>query len=321
MSSFLPNDLIISVFEQHLAVKPDAVQITARQDDDFVQAYQVETDQGSFVLRMAPSEANQHLFFEYNMLPREANLLAKLRNQTTIPIPDVVVADFDHQLVDYDFMIIRAVPGVVYSQISTLNHAQHDRVYTQLGTFLQQLHAICGTYYGYNGPSSALAGQPNWKQAFAGMWRSLIQDVQNCGLYNREEAESLVDLFESYSAYFDHSVSPCLLHMGIRKENIIVDTKGNINGLLGFETALWGDPELDFAVLDCSGIWASAFWTGYGQVRPNDLGSRTRRKFYMLYEVQRHIPLTLNRYHDPEEAEQYKQTAMTIATNLASLEP
>jgi fructosamine-3-kinase len=153
------------------------------------------------------------------------------------------------------------------------------------------------------------------------MWKNLINDVVACGMYNNEEALSLISLLEAYEAYFQRQSKPALLHMGIRKENIMVDQKGTITGLLGFEAALWGDPEVEFAVLDCAGIWASAFWKGYGAPRPTDLGSRTRRKFYILYEVQKNIPLAAKRYYDPEEAEQYKQTAITIATNLASATP
>jgi hypothetical protein len=41
----------------------------------------------------------------------------------------------------------------------------------------------------------------------------------------------------------------------------------------------------------------------------------------MLYEVQKNIPLAAKRLQDSEEAEQYKQTTMTIATNLASQDP
>ena len=252
---------------------------------------------------------------------REAALLKWLRTQTTMPLPDLVVADFEQTLLDRDYLIARAAPGVFYSDISTLTHAQHDHVYFQLGTFLRQLHQITGTQYGYNGACPSMRPQATWQQAFKTMWQNLIQDVVACGLYNDEEAISLITLLDTYSAYFEQDLQPVLLHMGICKENVVVDRRGNVTGFLSFGTAMWGDPEIDFAVLDCCGIWASAFWEGYGRPRPNDLGSRTRRKFYILYEVQKNIPLAVGRYDDLEEAEQYKQTTMTIATNLASMEP
>ena len=319
--SSISNDAIISLFESHLAAHPDQVLITESRKNDFDHMYRVESDKGVFLLRIAPPDTEQVLFYEPAMMRREVALMERMQGQISAPIPALVVADFERRLINQDYLIVEAPAGVYYSQITSLSHAQHDHVYAQLGAYLNQLHAITGSDYGYNGQTSTTESQQTWSQAFSQMWEQLINDVVACGLYDPEEAFSLINLLQSYHAYFQRKSRPALLHMGIRKENIMVDQKGNITGLLGFEAALWGDPEVDFAVLDCSGIWASAFWQGYGAPRPNDLGSRTRRKFYILYEVQKNIPLAIKRYCDPEEAEQYKQTAITIATNLASATP
>lgn len=321
MTSPVSNDLIISLCESHLAVNPDRLVISEMSISDFDESYRVQSDQGEFVLCLAPPSSPNALFYEEGMLRRTVSLLALVRAQTTIPVMEVVAFDFDQQLTERDFIIVKAIPGVRYSEITSLSHAQHNRVYFQLGKYLRQLHAITGSGYGYNDACTPLQPQPSWKQAFETMWYNLISDVVACGVYNEEEGQSLIALLDHYHAYFDQDAPSVLLHMGMRKENIVVDAQGNVTGLLGFEMALWGDPELEFASLDCAGIWASSFWDGYGQPRPNNLGSRTRRKFYILYEVQKNIPLSVWRHNDLEEAEQYKQTTMTIATNLAASEP
>lgn len=315
------KDQIIDLCRHHLAINPDRLVITETQTRDFGYYYQVEAGKEAFLVRFAYPKSEQALFYELDMIRREVELQQLIRTHTDIPLPELIVTDFDQQLVDRDYLIARAVPGIYYSDITTLSHAQHDRVYQQLGYYLQQLHQVVNSSYGYSGQENALAGQPSWKQAFALMWQSLMNDVVNTGLYTRQEGQGLHDLFEAYAAYFERSEPPVLLQMGIRKENIKVDIEGNVTGILSSELALWGEPELEFAVLDCAGIWASAFWEGYGTARPNDLGSRTRRKFYILYEVLKNIPLALIRHDDIEEAEQYKQTVTTIATNLASTGP
>jgi aminoglycoside phosphotransferase (APT) family kinase protein len=317
----ISNDAIISLFESHLAANPDQILISEHRKNDFDQMYRVASDKGVFLLRVAPPDTARILFYEQAMMRREVALMEKMQGQISAPIPAVVAADFDRRLIDRDYIIVEAPAGVYYSQITSLSHAQHDHVYAQLGAFLNQLHRITGSSHGYTGQIATTEPQQSWSQVFSLMWKNLINDVVACGMYNNEEALSLISLLEAYEAYFQRQSKPALLHMGIRKENIMVDQKGTITGLLGFEAALWGDPEVEFAVLDCAGIWASAFWKGYGAPRPTDLGSRTRRKFYILYEVQKNIPLAAKRYYDPEEAEQYKQTAITIATNLASATP
>jgi len=321
MPAPISNDLIITLLERHLAVNPDRLVISEWRAGDFEEACRVESDQGEFVLRLALPSSAKTLFYARGMLRREVGLLTLTRAHTTIPAPEVVAYDFGQQLLERDFLIVKALPGVCFSEVSSLSHAQHNQIYFQLGEYLRQLHTIRGSGYGYNAPSAFLEAQPNWEQTFKLMWRQLIKDVVACGMYSQEEGQSLAALLDNYQAYFERQPPSVLLHMGVRKENIMVDRQGNVTGLMGFETALWGEPELEFASLDCAGIWASAFWEGYGQPRPNNLGSRIRRQFYILYEIQKNIPLSVWRHYDLEEAEQYKQTTMTLAANLAAQEP
>jgi len=321
MFSTLSNEQIIASFEAHLAVNPDRLEILAQNTGHFGQLYRVETEQGNFMLRIGLPDNARGLFYEKGEIEREVEILDLVQGKTSMPVPKVVAADFSRSLLNRDYLITEALPGILYSEITSLSHAKHDQVFFQVGQHLKQLHAIIGTAYGYNGPQSSMELQQTWKEAFVVRWGKLIKDVEAGGLYSSDEATGLETLLESYTSYFERNNPPSLLHMGIGKENILVDPEGNVTGLLGLEFALWGDPEIEFAVLDCTGIWASSFWEGYGMSRPNDIGSRTRRKFYILYEVQKNMPLAVWRNNDYEEAEQYKQTTMTIATNLASTEP
>jgi len=320
MSSLISSDHIVSLLEHHLAVNPDKVEISRQTAGDFGHCYWLKSDQGDFVLRLTCPETEQVLFYETGMMRREVELLKTLQGQISLLRPEVVVVDFSQRLIDRDFLIMESMPGAPYSEITSLSHAQHDRVYFQLGQYLKQLHTITGSTYGYDNVHLPAEAQLTWKEAFRQMWHRLIEDVRACGLYTEHEQISLIDLFDTYQAYFDRQILPVLLQMGIRKENMMVDRQGNLTGLLSFDLALWGDPEIEFAVLDCVGIWASAFWEGYGSPRPNNMASRTRRKFYILYEVQKNIPLSLKRRDDLEEAEQYKQTALTIASSLVMSE-
>ena len=205
--------------------------------------------------------------------------------------------------------------------METISHEHLDKVYLRLGKYLRQIHSIASNGFGYSASGVFNSPEKSWIKTFKDIWQRLIADVVACGIYSHDEASAMVDLLDEYSAYFEHEITPALLQMDVRKENIIVDQAGDVAGLLGFGTAIWGDPELEFAALDCAGIWGSAFWEGYGSARPNDIGSRTRQKFYILFDVQKNIPLYFKRKNDPTEAEQYKQTALTISSNLASLSP
>lgn len=78
----------------------------------------------------------------------------------------------------------------------------------------------------------------------------------------------------------------------------------------------WGDPEIEFAVLDYCGISAPAFWEGYGATRDASPEAEVRRIFYLLYEVQKYIVVRRTRGHDPRRADAYRRQSLQLAQAL-----
>ena len=317
-----PRESIVNLLRQQAVLgNPDHLVLSAVPTNEYYELYHIHSDEGDFMLRIAYPEAEQAIFYEADMMRREVALMDLLRQETEIPIADTVVVDFEHNHINRDYLITTMMPRSDYSEMETISHEHLDKVYLRLGKYLSQIHAISGSHFGYYATETADVLETSWKNTFKDIWQRLITDVADCGLYTKGESSAMIDLLDEYGAYFDHDLAPTLLQMDIRKENIIVDKAGDVAGLLGFGTAMWGDPELEFAALDCAGIWGSAFWDGYGSARPNDLGSRTRQKFYILFDVQKNILLYLKRKQNLAEAEQYKQTALTISSNLAASTP
>jgi aminoglycoside phosphotransferase (APT) family kinase protein len=105
--------------------------------------------------------------------------------------------------------------------------------------------------------------------------------------------------------------------MDIWAQNILADEEGHLTGLLDWDRALWGDPEIEFAVLDYCGISEPAFWEGYAAERERSREAEVRRKFYLLYEVQKYIFIRRARRNRPIEAERYRQQSFGLARTLA----
>ena len=158
--------------------------------------------------------------------------------------------------------------------------------------------------------------QDSWSDAFRAMWNRLLDDVVACGAYREDEAQALRDLLELHNRHFQHAVEPCLLHMDIWSQNILVDGEGNVTGLVDFDRALWGDVEIEFAVLDYCGISEHPFWEGYGKRRDQSSSALIRRQFYLLYEIQKYMPIRIWRRNDPAEAQRYKRYAFQLAAQL-----
>jgi fructosamine-3-kinase len=262
------------------------------------------------------------LFYERRMMRQEASLQALISARTHIPVAEVVVADFSRTRIDRDYVNMRALPGVLLSDARELTSAHLDSVLTQLGAHLRQLHRLTAPdclgveAYGYLGEHRPMRPQPTWFAAFRVMWHALLDDVVACGAYSTEEAQTLRDLLDRHREHFAHPVTPCLLHMDVWAQNILVDADGNVTSLVDFDRALWGDVEIEFAVLDYCGISEEAFWHGYGAARDTSPAAQICRLFYLLYEVQKYMPIRSWRGRDPAGAAHSKQHSVALAAQL-----
>jgi len=181
---------------------------------------------------------------------------------------------------------------------------------------LAEVHALLADHYGYIGEHRPMTPQSRWVDAFVVMWRKLLDDIVTTGHYTPEERDWLTALLDRHLRLFDRTVPASLLHMDIWSQNILVDDAGELTGLVDWDRALWGDPEIEFAVLDYCGISQPAFWEGYGCARDESAEARIRNVFYLLYELQKYIVIRHGRSHDPAGARDYKRQAMAIVRRV-----
>lgn len=278
---------------------------------------------GPYVLRIAPPSDAGLLFYERDMMRQEPQIHALVRARTTIPAPEIVFHDFTRQRLDRDYLLMRAVPGRPFSHEKGLDGRQLAGVLRQTGAYLRQLHSLIATdclgtrAYGYLGNHRPMQPQPAWPDAFRVMWDKLVDDVQACGCYSETEAGSVRNLLDRFLPLFDRPVEPCLLHMDVWSENILINAEGKVTGLVDFDRALWGDVEIEFAVLDYCGISEPAFWKGYGAARDTSQAARIRRLFYLLYELQKYMPIYVWRRPNSEtRVHRFKQQAAGLLAQL-----
>ena len=308
----------------HVDVDPASLRFAPVRTGKHNTSYWVDTDEGRFVLRIAPPDDVGFLFYESLMMRQEPELHALIRARTTIPIGEIVGHDFGRTAIDRDYVLMTRLPGTPLSDIPGLTPTQFNRALRQTGEYLRQLHALTaaeclaldGEAHGYLGSHRPMDPQSNWAAAFRVMWNKLLDDIVACGSYTRDEAQSLRDLLDVYSGEFDRPVVPCLLHMDVWAQNILLDEAGNVTGLVDFDRALWGDVEIEFAVLDYCGISEPAFWEGYGAQRDESPPAMVRRQFYLLYEVQKYMPIHVWRRNDSISAARYKQQSFGLAAQL-----
>lgn len=270
-------------------------------------------DEREMVFRMAPHEEQGFLFYERNMLAQEPALHEVIQRQTDIPVAQIHVYDDSRQVAPRPYIIMQRLPG---RPLSSAYGVDPGEVFRQVGRHLRQLHAITAQQYGYIGEHHPMPPAPDWTSAFEVMWNKLLDDVVDCDGYTEAEADLFRRLFQQDRHLFEPGVPAALLHMDIWHENILVDDHGQVTGLIDWDRALWGDVEIEFAVLDYCGISTPEFWQGYGQQRDTSPAAQKRGIYYYLYEMQNYIVIRRARSNNPQAAQRYRQAALQIAARM-----
>ncbi|MDZ7793653.1 MAG: hypothetical protein U5P10_08190 [Spirochaetia bacterium] len=83
---------------------------------------------------------------------------------------------------------------------------------------------------------------------------------------------------------------------------------------VGFRPGLLGRHRVDLAIADYCGMTREEFWRGYGQPDfRRDRSAEVRRLFYLLYEHQKYIVISVSRRRsDPQGARRYADQSLQI---------
>ena len=285
-------------------------------------SFWVEGQDGRYVLRIAPPDEAGFLFYERLMMRQEPALHTLILEHTDLLVAEIIGHDFTRERVERDYMLMRALPGTPLSDVQDLNQGMFQRALFQVGEQLRQLHDLTAQdclgarAFGYLGEHHPMPPQQDWASAFQMMWNLLLDDVVDCGAYTPADGDSMRRLYDQHAHHFEQPVEPRLLHMDIWSQNILVDPQGNVTGIVDFDRALWGDVEIEFAVLDYCGISEPSFWQGYGSQRDTSRPAEIRRLFYLLYEIQKYMPILVWRRNDPAGAARYREQSLSLAAPL-----
>ena len=292
----------------YLPAGSSSLSITPISTGKFNTSYFITCDQIRWVIRIAPPRDSVFIFYERDMMRQEPGIHARLLELTSIPVPKIIAYDDSLAHIDRDFIIMERLPGGPISEI----RCNYNSVLNQVGDFLAQTHAITAGTYGYIGEHHPMDPQTRWVDAFHIMWNRLIDGIVDVGHYDDGESRRFRALLDRHITLFDRDVPSSLLHMDVWSENILVDECSVVTGLIDWDRALWGDPEIEYAVLDYCGISEPAFWEGYGRERDRSTEAGIQQVFYLLYELQKYIIIRQGRGNDSARAKQYKQQVFDI---------
>jgi aminoglycoside phosphotransferase (APT) family kinase protein len=310
------------IVAEHVDCPPDRLKLRRCSTGKFNTTFFVDGARKPLVLRIAPpDDRSSMLFYEHRMMRQEPSLHKLLAKQTNIPVPKIIASDFGHAEIDRDYLIMERLAGTPISERSDITAPQLNNALMEVGFALRQCHRIEAyniqtAMFGYLGEHQPMVPQLEWIDAFTLMWNMLIDDTVGCGGYSAEEGDDMRRLLDRHIRAFQHYPTSCLLHMDVWAQNILTDEFGRVTGLLDWDRALWGDPEIEFAVLDYCGISKPSFWEGYGRERDTSDEAEIRRQFYLLYELQKYILIRRVRSGDAAAAERFRVQSFQMAEQL-----
>jgi fructosamine-3-kinase len=281
----------------------------------FSDTFEVAGDGGQYVLRVAPSDSVLQLFYERRMMRQEPAIHRRLLAETSVPVPRIVAHDFSRTLIDRDYLIMPKLPGEVVGRAGLSGEAA-DRAFGQWGRYVAEIHGLTdpANRFGYLGEHHCMEPQPTWREAFAVMYRKELDDIVACGVYDRPTADAARGLLEDHLDVFDHCDTSRLLHGDLWVTNLLVAPGGEVTGVIDFDRACWGDVEWDLAIAEYCGVTRPAFWEGYGRrVETHEGPPAVRRMFYLLYEHQKYIVISMSsRRDDPVRARRYAAESLGV---------
>ena len=200
--------------------------------------------------------------------------------------PQILFADFTHQLIARDYMFQSWIDGERWlDSEDELSDEESDTLWHDFGRILKQLHTTPGNKFGPPFPGRQY---DTWSEYVLAQFECNVTELSQAQLNNAD----VIAVYESareHSAILDEIRTPSLLHGDLWTFNLLIRREPNgvaICGVLDAEYAWWGDPLADWTMF----IWAygdgnemqweqARFWDGYGQ-RDQSPNARFREALY-----------------------------------------
>ena len=202
---------------------------------------------------------------------------------TTLPIPDPIYINHNASLVNKNFMGYRMLAGKPVSQegIKSIDDENIlDRIASQIGQFLRELHTI---------PTDMLPiaphhadGRTEWQKTYQAFRAQLFPYIR---LDAREEVTLRFETFLNEPRHFTYV--PTLRHGDFGGSNILYDTASQrISGIIDFSFIAIGDPAYDIASIStCGDAFLQRICTTYPEAQTMLARARFYRSTFALSQA------------------------------------
>lgn len=223
--------------------------ITELKGGMFNAIYRIERkrEQDAIILKVGVIPGTTLLTYERDIMPVEVECFRMIREQTTVPVPEVLAYDFSKKYIKSNYFFMTELKGDQFSSVMRkMGQDNVDKIREELAGYLYQLHGIKGNYFGYFSEDRSHQ-YSSWTDAFLHMFQQILTDSREHKVrlpYGRINAALRRNL-----RILEDVKEPSLVEYDCHEGNIFVKNTEQgyvIEGILDFERAFWGDPIADF---------------------------------------------------------------------------
>lgn len=215
-------------------------------------AYSVDFPEKDFdiIIKLNIPDSIQTQIYEFKAMETEINVLKFIKNHPIgefIPLPELIAYDIEGNLVGRGYFITKKFKGNPLSQIrKKIPKPELAKIETEIGKLQAKINEITGDKFGYFIDHPQFPVQTDsWASTFSLMMENLLNDckVHDTTLpFNQEKVRELLKMGEKA---LNKVKKPSLVHWDLWTGNIFVkkvDNKWELEGIIDFERAIWGDP-------------------------------------------------------------------------------
>ena len=244
------------------------------------------------VVKTAPTATDRLLTYEHDLLRTEALVYGLAADRPGLLMPRLLLTDFTRTAVPSDVVVASHLDGVPLLDLAvdgTLPAEVEAAVRPQLGALMARLHAVTGERFGYPDPTTALAGS-TWPDAFGRIVGALLDDARRWG--TELPAAEVRSALARHRTALAEVVRPALVHTDLWAGNLFVDPATlRLTGVIDPERAVWGDPLLELAGADQTGLGpvpedlVAGYAEAAGATGPLPLGTPAGDARLLLYRM------------------------------------
>ena len=248
----LTDEKIRELVQLHFGSACEADTIEELEGGMFNAIYRIwrKKEKDRIILKVGVMPGTPLLTYEQDVMPVEVECYRLISQQTDVPVPEILAYDFSKKYIASNYFFMTELTGKPLSEVMRKMDGENlKKIRRELAGYLEQIHRIHGPYFGYFTEDRGRQYR-TWREAYSAMFAQILDDAREHKV--RLPYKRIRNILKEKADCLDVVKVPSLVEYDCHEGNIFVKQRADgsgeyeIEGIIDFERAWWGDPLADF---------------------------------------------------------------------------